>query len=314
MGNVCECLDENNIKTDIICDGGKSSKHSKSRKKYYLNTDGDEGKELINNLNINQEMNAYKSKAKNTFGSNDSVIEYNQEIDDYSRKSSISCKFFNLAINDNESLSNSVFELLNQLKLYPNKIIKEIEQIFTDNTFVYNPINKDENEKIVRLNKKTSYENDASNLISSFEIKDLTAIEDNTNDETVISIKEIRYKEIKAKLNELTNLNKLVNNAILKSEKLHIFASELITCSYTSRVSEEVTDYLKHKFDDKYNFKEINWIGYENSFYSITSFVFASLKNLEIILSNNFAFGSLHTWKSPQNEIEFSLFLAIKNK
>lgn len=198
-------------------------------------------------------------------------------------------------------IAQNTFEYVNKLKLTPIKIIKEMESIYSDLTFEFN--NPDEN--------KIKIQNSNSNC--SELIKDNTS-ENEMNDETAFSIKDIRYKELKSKINELSNEKKLNFNAILRSEKLSSIISELLTGSYKTRSPDAVLNFLQDKFENKFSFSEINWIGDEEGLTSLTKFAFNSLYNVENLLKTSYNFGAVHVNKNLLNQLEFSLILATANK
>lgn len=201
-------------------------------------------------------------------------------------------------------MAQESFEYINKFKVSPVKIVKEMEKVYTELSFQYN-ISTDD--KLIKSESTYNLNNTNSNLNGL--IKDNTS-EQELNDETALSIKDIRYKEIKSKINELSNDKKLNGNVILRSEKLNIILTELLSGSYKSRSSEAITSFLQERFDYKYIFSEINWIGNEDGLVSITKFAFNSLNNVEELLKTGYNFGALHVFKNIEGQLEFSLFLA----
>lgn len=197
---------------------------------------------------------------------------------------------------DYELLCQSTFREINKLKINPLKFFKEVEKIISNTNFQYIPLDSNRNAK--------------HNKASSSLIKD--DLSERNNDETAFSVKDLRLKEIKSRVVEIYKSRQYNNQAIIHSEKLHTLIAELISGSYRNRSSEAIIEYLVNKFENKFSFQELNWIGSIDAVSSVTKFIFESLNNIEIILKNPYNFGSIHVFKNLDNEFEFSLFLATK--
>lgn len=197
---------------------------------------------------------------------------------------------------DHELLCQSTFQELNKLKINPLKFFKEVEKIIGNVSFQYTPLDSNLNAK--------------HNKASSSLIKD--DLSERNNDETAFSIKDLRLKEIKSRVVEIYKSRQYNNQAIIHSEKLNTLIAELISGSFKNRSSDAIIEYLVNKFENKFSFQELNWIGSNDALSSVTKFIFESLNNIEIILKNPYNFGSIHVFKNLENEFEFSLFLATK--
>lgn len=128
------------------------------------------------------------------------------------------------------------------------------------------------------------------------------------NDETNVSIKDLRYKEIIQKLNEISKY--FNSNVILRSEKLNMHINQFFKEKYLYQNDDILEDVLKSKFDQQ--FVVIKWNSFKDPYYAITSFLFNSLDNLVLLLTRSFSVGSIYSKNSEidNNLSEFHLILA----
>jgi hypothetical protein len=186
---------------------------------------------------------------------------------------------------------------LNKLKINPLKFFKEVEKLIGEVSFVYTPLDS---------NKASKHHKASSSLVKD-------DISERNNDETAFSIKDLRLKEIKSRAIEIYKTRQYSNQAILHSEKLNTLLSELLSGSYKNRSSDAVLEYLTSKFENKFSFREVNWIGASSdSLMSLTKLIFESINNVDILLKYPYSFGTIHIYRNNENELEFSLFLASK--
>lgn len=89
------------------------------------------------------------------------------------------------------------------------------------------------------------------------------------NDETNVSIKDLRYKEIIQKLNEISKY--FNSNVILRSEKLNMHINQFFKEKYLYQNDDILEDFLKSKFDQQ--FVVIKWNSFKDPYYAITSFL-----------------------------------------
>lgn len=198
---------------------------------------------------------------------------------------------------DYENLCQNTFKYLNKLKINPLKFLKEIERVVGDVSFQYIPIESNRNKQHYKANSVLIKDDFSEN-----------------NDETAFSIKDLRLKEIRSKVVDINKTREYNSQVIIHSEKLNAILSELVSGSFKERSSEAIIEYLNNKFENKFVFQEINWIGSKEGLSSASKFVFESLNNIETLLKNTYNFGSVHVFLNKENEYEFSLFLAAKNK
>lgn len=181
-----------------------------------------------------------------------------------------------------------------------------MEKVYSEESFVFNPIDNLKN----KVSPNSTYKG-SSALIK----EEINNNNDDNIDETAFSVKEIRYREIKSIITGLSNDKKLNNTAIIHSEKLSGFLHEIFSESTANNTkgSEEIINILKEKFQNKYVFFAVNWVGCEDGLISITKLAFNNLSYLEFLLSKSFNFGAIYPSVNIDNQLELKLFLAIKN-
>lgn len=200
---------------------------------------------------------------------------------------------------DLELIGQKTFDLFNAFKVSPIKFLKEMEKVSAESSFVFNPIEK--------INKVSSFYQTNPNLI-----KDDITNEDNYED-TTLSVKDVRFKEIKLKINNLINEKKLNNTVILRSEKLNCVLAELISGSFQTRSSDAIISFLMEKFENKYHFFELNFIGGDDPMVNLVKLVFQNPDMLDILLTKSFYIGAIHSLVNDKKQMEYSMFLASKS-
>lgn len=190
---------------------------------------------------------------------------------------------------------DDIFKLLNELRIFPSIILSKIENVYSQCNI-----------------EVKSRPNDSKKSVALIKEKD-TESENFESDDTLSSYKDQKFKEIKQIITDNINHKKINSSAIIWSEKAYSNINELISSSFTQRSPHALEEYLSLQFNGKYRFKEINWNGTDDPLMSLTKLVFENFKLIEVFLSENYSFGTLHVLKN-KDVFEYSLFLAMKEQ
>ncbi len=292
MGNSCQCLEGLNTELDL--------KHTNKKKRTITETD--EEKLLKSSRVVNKRPTSFMidkeiSMAINTTQGNNQTIQADDLKNDKSlmksefksRKSSIGSVF------DHKDLAESMFELINELRIEPFTILSKIANVYLSCDIKNNTKDTEKHKDNLIFDSESMYNTDNDTL------------------ETYMSssIKEQKYKELKDLLTELNNKKRIQHSAIMWSEKCYCFLSEIISNPFKQRSSEAVNEYLSLQFNCKFNFLEINFTGCDNALLSLTKALFENFISFESLLLKQFNFGSVNVLRNVDG-LEYSLFLAYK--
>lgn len=297
MGGLCECPEGSHNDSEV-----KVYQKKDRISKNYNSECHEENANLLRQSSRAQ-FRSKKEESKKILSIDNKVSfiinqNYNDDCDSFTRKNSFNSKFNIISANNtelgNDEICNQTLTAINEFKLDPFSFLKNIEKVYSHESFKYS------------ANIDTISKQSENNLIKEY--SDNFEFFDNNNDETNVSLKDLRYKELVHKLNEISK--HFNHNVILRSEKLNMHINQFFKEKYLYQNDEILEDFLKSKFDQ--SFIVLTWNSIKDPYYSITSLLFNSLDNLVFLLTRSFTVGSVYAKNSETNNNtwEFHLILA----
>lgn len=194
-----------------------------------------------------------------------------------------------------------MFELINELRISPISVLNKIQEVYSQCEI--NP------KGMIKSNCNDKKEDEKNTILL---IDESVYQTDYDYEETMMSLKDQRFKELKTSITSLLNRSKMQQSALLWSEKCFCYLSEIISNSYEYRSSEAVKEFLSLQFNCRFNFTEVNFIGCEDALNSLTKCLFENYDEIENVLMKNYDFGAIKVMRNIKGEYEYSLFLANK--